>query len=231
MVGGLLAGDTRFRRVKGHSWELDPDCGAPAPGGDFPERTSFTVLDIETTGGSPTRDGVTELGAVKVRAGAAGETFSTLVEPETHIPPGIERLTGITNEMVAGMPRLDSALPRLVEFWGDDVLVAHHAPFDMGFLGRAWREIAGRIIANPVLCTVKLSRRLLPGLESHSLDRVTRRLGVNVENRHRALGDALATAEVLIDLLRRLPRHGVLRTSELLRFQNRPGKPRKQARR
>lgn len=176
-------------------------------------------MDLETTGGGPLEGGITEIGAVRVRGGRLVEEFVTLVNPRRRIQPFVVGLTGITDQMVRAAPPIETALPAFLEFAGDAVLVAHNAAFDLGHLGRALEASAGRTIGNPVLCTLRLSRRLLPGLKRRTLDAVAAHLGVACENRHRALDDARITAEVLTVLLERARALGIERVADCVRYQ------------
>lgn len=177
--------------------------------------TTFTVIDLETTGGSPTSGArITEVGAVKVHRGEVLGEFSTLVDPGCPIPPSITALTGITDCMVTGAPTMETVLPTLMEFMADTVLVAHNAPFDIGFLmhcseaqGRPWPRL-------DVLDTVLLARRVIDHGETPNfkLASLATLFGSPVSPNHRALDDAHATAHVLHELLKRVsepegPRH------------------------
>jgi DNA polymerase-3 subunit epsilon len=180
----------------------------------------FTVLDTETTGSSPTRgDRLTEVGAVRVRNGAVVDRYSTLVNPCRPIPPAITRLTGIDDRMVASAPTFDLVVDELLDFLGDTVVVAHNAPFDRAFLDAELRLSMGRALLAPYVCTVQLSRRVVPGLESYRLDALADYFGVRIANRHRALGDAEATGEIFCRLLESLHFHDVpdLRSARLFR--------------
>jgi DNA polymerase-3 subunit epsilon len=181
--------------------------------------TRFVVLDLETTGGGPSPAGIIEIGAVRVVDGRLTETFATLVNPGQRIPPFITRLTGIADEMVAAAPRIADALPAFLEFVGDDVAVAHNAAFDMGHLDAAQRALSGLGLDRPSICTLRLARRLLPGLRRRSLDSVAGALGISCWNRHRALPDARIAAEILCVFLERLAERNVVRLDELLEFQ------------
>src|SRR6187402_1348746 len=185
---------------------------------------TFCVVDLETTGGSAAAGSmITEIGAVKVRGGEVLGEFQTLVNPHTAIPPFIAVLTGITNSMVADAPSIESALPAFLEFASGCVLVAHNAPFDVGFLkyfnerqGRAWP-------AFEVVDTAKLARRVItrddaPNCKLSSLARVFR--STTTPN-HRALSDARATVDVLHGLMERVGALGVHTIEDLHTFSAR----------
>jgi DNA polymerase-3 subunit epsilon len=179
----------------------------------------FVVVDLETIGGGPTGAGITEIGAVRVVGGRLTDSFVTLVNPGGPIPPFVSNLTGITDAMVAGAPPLDEALPRFLQFLGDGVLVAHDASFDVAHLNAAHRAWAGRPLGLPALCTLRLARRLLPGLRRRSLDAVAAELGIACFDRHRALPDARITAEILCVFLERAAGRNIVRLDQLLDFQ------------
>lgn len=179
----------------------------------------YVVVDLETTGGGPLDSGITEIGAVRVRSGRLVDRFSTLVNPRRRIQPFVVTLTGITDAMVREAPPIEVVLPEFLEFAGDAVLVAHNAAFDLGHLGRALGAIDGRTITNPVLCTLRLARRLLPHLKRRNLDAVAADLGIECARRHRALDDAEITAEVLTVLLDRARGHGIERVADFVRYQ------------
>ncbi len=185
---------------------------------------TFTVVDLETTGGSAA-DGsmITEIGAVKVRGGEVLGEFQTLVNPRTAIPPFIAVLTGISNAMVADAPAVESALPAFLEFAAGTVLVAHNAPFDVGFL-KHFNELQGRAWPGfEVVDTAKLARRVItrddaPNCKLSSLARVFRS---GTTPNHRALSDARATVDVLHGLMERLGGLGVHTLEELQTFSAR----------
>ena len=166
--------------------------------------TTFVVVDVETTGLSPRDGGITEIAMFKVRNGLIWDEYTTLVDPLIPIPDEITVLTGIDDAMVAGAPTAKEVAVPIAEFLGDGVFTAHNAPFDLGFVNSTLAKGSLDPIQNPVLCTCKLARRLLPNLQSKSLGPVTRALGVKNSSRHRAAGDAYATAQVLIRFLNRL---------------------------
>lgn len=180
----------------------------------------FVVVDVETTGLNPIDDRITEIAMMKVKNSILLDEFSTLINPLVTIPANITSMTGIDNLMVADAPTAREVTPFIAEFLGDSVFVAHNAPFDWGFVYHtAYRE-RGVDLSNPQLCTVKLSRKILPHLYSKSLGPVTSALNITIPERHRASGDAYATALVLIKFLSYLRRkHDIYTIGELLRFQ------------
>jgi len=150
---------------------------------------SVAFVDLETTGTSALGDRVTEVGIVRVDDGARVYEWSTLVDPQCSIPPGVQALTGITNAMVAGAPTFGEIANEVAERLAGCVFVAHNARFDYGFLKQEFGRL-GRTFHAKVLCTVKLSRRLYPDVRKHNLDALIERHRLPVSDRHRALGDA-----------------------------------------
>lgn len=157
----------------------------------------FVVFDIETTGLEADKDKITEIGAVKIENGSIIDTFSTFVNPEIHIPEFITKLTGITDEMVAEAPEIGQALESFLDFVGDLPVVAHNASFDTGFIKYNARK-AEKSFKNTIVDTLQLSRSLFPGLGKYKLNLVAKHLGVKLENHHRAVNDADATARIFI---------------------------------
>jgi DNA polymerase-3 subunit epsilon len=180
----------------------------------------FAVLDLETTGGSPAADRITEVGAVKVRGGEVTGTFHTLVNPRRPIPPMITALTGISDAMVADSEPIETVLPCLLEFLGDAVFVAHNASFDWRFLQANLERYDYRRVTNPVVCTARLARVVLPRDEVPNVKLATlaRYLRASTQPCHRAFTDATATVEVLHALLERAAGFGVLALNDLLTF-------------
>ncbi len=183
--------------------------------------TDFVVFDLETTGAKAPPCRITEIGAYLVRRGKIIDEYQTLVNPETPIPLFISELTGITDSMVRNAPKFHEVAAEFLDFIGDSVLVAHNAHFDMRFLNH---EI-GRIhtdyrMRNPSLCTVRLSRRLLPNVENHRLNTLARYYSVALVNHHRASDDAHATAHIFVNLLEELHKRGVrdLATAKKFKF-------------
>jgi DNA polymerase-3 subunit epsilon len=182
--------------------------------------TTFVVFDLETTGGRPGEDAITEIGAVKVRGGVVLGEFATLVDPERGIPPQIVALTGITEAMVTGAPRMSTVLPAFLEFAAGAVLVAHNSGFDTGFIKAECERHGYRWPRPAVLCTVKLARRVLSREEAPScrLSALAELFRVSTMPAHRALDDARATVEVLHNLLERVGPLGVHSLEELLAY-------------
>lgn len=187
-------------------------------------RLSFVVFDTETTGLRPSEgDDVIQLAAVRVVNGRllSGETFDMLVDPGRPIPPASTRIHGLTDADVAGAPRLAEVFARFHAFAEGAVLVAHNAAFDLAFLRRA--ETEGLRLVQPVLDTVFLSAFLFDHTGQHGLDALAERLGVAIDpaRRHTALGDALATAEILVRLLPQLRARGIATLGEALAVSER----------
>jgi DNA polymerase III subunit epsilon len=162
---------------------------------------TYTVLDLETTGLKAEASGITEVCCLRVSGGQIVDSFESLVNPRGPIPYFIQRMTGITDEMVRDAPDFGQIAPRLLAFVAGTVLVAHNAPFDMSFLNHHLPSNGHCILHNPVIDTRRLARKLLPDLQRTNLDAVTAHLGVAVQGRHRARGDAEATAQALLRLL------------------------------
>lgn len=193
-----------------------------APAGEQPLIDStFVVVDVETTGMSPIDDRITEVAMMKVRNGEIVEEFSTLVNPLMTIPHFITDLTGIDNLMVRDAPTAREVVPFVAEFLGNDVFTAHNASFDWGFIRETARRERRLELTNERLCTVRLTRRILPRLPSKSLGPVAEYLEIPIHQRHRASGDAFATAQILIRYLTYLQEKYAFRTlGEVLRFQS-----------
>lgn len=156
---------------------------------------TFIVFDIETTGLTPGKDKITEIGAVKIQNGEIIDTFQTFVNPQIPIPQKIVKLTGITDDMVREAPLIEEVIPKFMEYVADGVLVAHNANFDIGFI-RYFANEVNTIVYNSIIDTLDLSRALLPHLRRHRLNIVAEELGVTLDNHHRAVDDAKATAEI-----------------------------------
>ena len=183
-------------------------------------RTTFVVVDLETTGGAPDSGGITEIGAVKVRGGEQLGVLATLVNPGEPIPPFITVLTGITQAMLAPAPRIEAVLPSFLEFLRGAVLVAHNAPYDVGFLKAACARHGYQWPGPRVLDTVALARRVLTRDEvpNHKLATLASFFRTSCQPTHRALDDAQATVDVLHGLIARLGGHGVQTLGDMIEF-------------
>jgi DNA polymerase-3 subunit epsilon len=187
---------------------------------------TFCVVDLETTGGSPTDDAITEVGAVKLRGGECLGTYQTLVNPGQVIPPQITVLTGITEAMVLPAPRIHEVLPSLFEFVSGTVIVGHNVRFDLGFLRAAADREGWPRLTNPWVDTARLARRLLVDeVPNCRLGTLASRLRLPHQPSHRALDDALATGDLLHVLLERAGRWGVLGLDDLLSLPTLAGHP------
>ena len=179
-------------------------------------QVTFCVLDFETTGGHRTNDTITEVGVVKVRGGEQLGTFQTMVNPGRAIPPEITVLTGITQAMVMRAPRIETVLPSLLEFLGDAVIVGHNVGFDMAFLNAALERSGRPRLTNRPIDTLALARRLIRDeVPNCRLGTLATRLRLPNQPSHRALDDALATADLLHLLLERAGTLGVLGLDDL----------------
>ncbi len=216
LVNELMQDDPRIRLVDGRMLELVCDDAEARVLGE----TDFVVVDVETTDARTPPGRIAEIGAYRVSGGRIVAEFQTLVNPETPIPSFIVGLTGITDEMVRHAPRFADIVPAWLEFADLAVLVAHNASFDVRFINHeVARVYPGRRMCNAYLCTVKLTRQLMPDLSNHRLHTVAEHFAVAIRNRHRAAGDALATAEIFIRLLAQLDGHGVRDVASARRFK------------
>jgi DNA polymerase III epsilon subunit family exonuclease len=216
LIADLVKGDRRFKLVDGKTIELQED--------DVETRLlrdlNFVVVDLEATGAKMPPNRVIELGAYRISQGRIVDKFLTLVNPEIPIPRFVISLTGITNEMVREAPLFADVAPRWLDFVNDAVLIAHNSPFDTSFLNHEISRVyPGHRMVNPHLCTVKLSRRVFPGLNNYRLDTVADHFSIPILQRHRAGSDALATAEVFLHLLSRFEDHGVVDLASARKFQ------------
>ncbi len=160
---------------------------------------TYIVFDIETTGLDPKKDAITEIGAVKIMDGKIVDTLSKLVNPNREISMQITELTGITNDMVKDAPGIDEILPKFLEFCGANLVIAHNAKFDVSFISAAAARL-GLAFENGIFDTVSLSKEIFPNEKKHNLEVLCERLGISLENHHRALDDAQATAEAFIKM-------------------------------
>jgi DNA polymerase-3 subunit epsilon len=221
MALALFAARPEFVRAQDGRWSLVPEPHAASPAivasamvlespatyhatfeRDELASLSYVVVDVETTGTSPwSGDRITEIAAIVVRDGVVAERFETLVNPERSIPPMITNLTQINWEMVKDAPRFRDICDDLVRVLSGHVFVAHNVDFDWRFVSSEVQRASGQRLTGRRLCTVRLARRVLPQLRSRRLDSVANYYGVEILARHRAAGDAVATAHVLLRLL------------------------------
>lgn len=195
----LLGADPRFRVDGEGVWTLDP---TRVPLGASLDSVPFAVVDVETTGGAHYRGHrVIDISIVEVLGGAVVDEYETLVNPGRAVPPAITALTGITTPMVAPAPYFEHVADEIRARLAGRVFVAHNATFDWGFVSSELLRANVDVPDVPRVCTVRMCRRLVPALRRRNLDVVTRHFGVDVHARHRAHGDALATARVLLRLL------------------------------
>ncbi len=171
----------------------------------------YSIVDIETTGGSPQYEKITEI-AIYIHDGEKiTDQFSTLINPEKNIPYYITGLTGISNEMVEGSPKFYEVAKKIIELTENKIFVAHNVNFDYNFVRSEFNSL-GFNFKRELLCTVKLSRKLIPGKKSYSLGNLCDDLGIHINDRHRASGDALATVklfELLLDINRQKGINGI----------------------
>ncbi|RPI68821.1 MAG: hypothetical protein EHM47_14060, partial [Ignavibacteriales bacterium] len=189
------------------------------------EQAEFCVLDVETTGLTPRSNGVIEIGMVKVKGFKIVDRYSTLVNPGRPLPYYITQFTGITDDDIFNAPFFEEVADEVSGFITGTVLTAHNLPFDRSFINKEFLLTGREKLNNPQLCTVRLSKRLFPELKSKSLNSLCSYLKIKLENAHRALPDAEATAEILIRILKRLNNNKEAETlSDLLSLQVFPSK-------
>lgn len=153
----------------------------------------YVAIDVETTGFSPILNELIEISAIKYNKDMKIDTFTTLIKPKNIIPEHITRITGITNEMTRNSPSIENVMPQLIEFIGKNPLVAHNAPFDMGFLQFNSNKSFSR---NKVIDTLEISRRIAPMLQNHKLGTMARYIGITEEGFHRAEFDCECCAKI-----------------------------------
>lgn len=181
---------------------------------NLPLSQTFVVFDIETTGLSSLNDKITEIGAVKIQDGKIVDRYSQLINPERKLSPKIIELTGITDEMLQDQPPIEDVLPQFMEFVGDAMFVAHNSDFDTGFIKQNC-QVLGLPYHSKAIDTVAISRAILTDLKSHKLNIVAKRLGIKLENHHRAVDDAQATAEIFLRFLEIFKEKGVQRLDQV----------------
>ncbi len=219
----LLADDPRFIEEPVGAWSIVEDNLFAAPVDEAP----FVIVDLETTGQRADREGITEIGAIRIEGGREVGRFEQLVNPGRSIPPFVSKLTGISDAMVADAPRIAEVIGPFIEFAEGAVLVAHNAAFDVALLDHQSRSVLERPLGMPSLCTVKLAQRLLPELRKTSLDSLSDHFDLEVGARHRAIGDAETTAAILERLVAMLSGQGACTVIDLMAAQDDPESPRR----
>ncbi len=218
-VFALLGEDQRFRVDERGTWSLRDRTQPP---GIPLSRLRYAVVDVETTGGRyESGHRITEVAVVDVRGGAVTDSFHTLVHPNRRILSMTARLTGITDDMVADAPTFDEIADEVYRRINGKVFVAHNASFDWGWVSAQLGDAIGDVPDVTRLCTVNLARRLVPELHYRNLDSLTEHFEIPIHARHRAHGDALATARVLLRLLDRAENLGIGDLRSLQRYRPR----------
>jgi DNA polymerase III epsilon subunit family exonuclease len=212
LVADLIRNDRRFK-IENYTVELLQDDRQSRLLKDL----EFVVVDVEATGAKTPPNRLIELGAFRIRNGCIVDKFQSLVNPEIPIPRFVATLTGISNDMVKRAPVFADLAPQWLDFVNDAVLIAHNSNFDANFLNHEISRVyPGHRMVNQHLCTVKLSRRVLPELINHRLDTIASHFSITIPSRHRAGCDALATAEIFLHLLAKAEEfHGVRDLADL----------------
>ncbi len=215
LVQDLIENDPRFQ-VQGNELVILDDNAE----GRLLSETDFVVVDVEAIGSRATPTRVIEIGACRVRGGEIIAEYETLLNPGLPLPRFIAELTGIKSDMLIGAPQFADIAEPWLGFIGDSVLVAHNSNFDFTLLNQEVNRVyPGCRMRNPEICTVQLARRVFPNLENHRLDALADHCGFEIAQRHRAAGDARATARVLLRLLDELEIHGARTLAEARNFR------------
>jgi DNA polymerase-3 subunit epsilon len=233
MAAALFAGHDRFHRHPDGRWGLNSERPAvEIASRDGLASLAYAVVDVEATGGGLYRgDRITEVAVVEVRDGVATTLLDTLVNPERSIPPWVTRLTNITWDMVKDAPTFGEICDQVLGVLHGRVFVAHNVTFDWRFLSMEVHRVTGRVLDGRRLCTVRLARKLLPHIRRRSLDYVSHFYDVENTARHRAGGDARATAGVLLRMLEDVRLRGCHTWEDLQRLVYAPGGSRRRKRR
>jgi DNA polymerase-3 subunit epsilon len=215
----LLGADPRVRQLADGRWAAVSAVQEIASLRDC----TFAVVDVETTGvRSRMDDRITEIAIVTVSDGKVKLAFDSLINPERYIPPRITAVTGITNEMVTRAPRFAEVTDAIMGVLSGRVFVAHNARFDWNFVNSELRRARDLVLSGPKLCTVRLARRLVRGIESCGLDSLTHWFGWENQARHRAAGDALVTAQLLNRLIQLATERGAHTVDDLVSISTLP---------
>jgi DNA polymerase III subunit alpha, Gram-positive type len=190
-----------------------------------PENLSYVIVDIETTGLDPANDEIIEIGAIKVEGKDVKDIFNKLIKPERQIPENIVDLTGITQEMVVNELPVKPVLSLFTDFIGDSIIVAHNAAFDTTFLKNKIKKFLNKEMDNFIVCTLLVSRDLLPNLENHKLHTIAKYFKLEVANRHRAIGDAELTYQIWLHFLDKLKQRNIATKKDLETYMSGLNKP------
>src|SRR6266851_4517530 len=218
LIDGLLGHDPNFMfDATTGMWSLRRSLELKVP----LDEARYVVVDLETTGGRAAAGAIIEIGAYRMEGRRIADSFQSLVRPRMPIPRFVTGLTSITNEMVREAPPIEEVLPAFRNFLSDAVMVAHNAQFDHSFLDFEFRRLFGIGLTNPVLCTIRIARRLLPPVKRRRLDFLAEHFGLSTEGRHRGLGDARMAAELLAIFIEIASKMGLNRLDRLLDWQHR----------
>jgi len=214
LVYDLLGSDGRVQVDDDGTWSVAAVPVDARPAGTRLSDLEFAVVDVETTG-SRREDRVVEIACVHVAGGSIRGRYSTLIDPGCWIPERISRLTGINLTMVRSAPRFEDVAAVVRRALNERIFVAHNARFDWRFVAEEMRRARSEVPRGDQLCTVRFAKRALPGLRRWGLDSLIAYYGLECKARHRAWGDALVTAEVLLNLLEAADRRGVCEWEQL----------------
>ena len=213
LIRGGLPSDGRLRMdTQGFVHIVVPKKNDP-----FISRLKYAVIDIEALSLAQPHNRITEIAIVKVDGIKISGSYSTLINPRKKIPPYVKNITGITDDMVKNAPEFNLVAQEIIKEIGNRVIVAHNASFDVNILNFELGRTKNEILPNGALCTVKLSRKLVPGLAKYQLGKVADYFNVEINDRHRAMGDAEATAKVLLRLLDIAEEKGIHTWSQLFK--------------
>jgi len=179
----------------------------------------FTIIDLETTGFNPERDYIIEIAAIKFQGSFETGRFWKLVKPETgFVPRHITKLTGITNAMIVDQPLIKDILPEFFNFIQDSVIVGHNVKFDLSFLNHSTKIYLDKSIKNPSICTDSLARRILPEIDSKSLEHIAYHFNIPYRQKHRAMSDAEVTLKIFEKMLSFLEDYNVNRVIDIIKL-------------
>ena len=215
----LVGGDPRVTQTPEGRWTLA--MAGTAAASPTLDACRFAVVDVETTGTSARAGGrIVEIAVVALEASGPRVAFQSLVNPGVPLPPFVSRLTGISDAAVRGAPRFEEIADAVLASLTGAVFVAHSVRFDWGFVAAELERTRGLLLQGPRICTVRLARHLLPPLDALNLDSLADFLGITIEGRHRAAGDAVATARILGRMLAIARERGALTMADLVAMRN-----------